>query len=395
MVEGKLTDGTTPRNWKWEIVRTPEEWWTDYSEDHPEFDPYSLDSETFRRIYGEKTKLPEAARLNDPHGAFRFMDNFFGDAFKYQFLMTGYKYLDDETYRKRDGPKLRIVDGKLLVEATIEDIKKRSMTENIFNELFQETNYSPMTDAPNAYLKFCRLSRLIELGWPSEKIKKEIFKFVDKYGPPWWVEPPKWQSPPFENATDEGPLTMEHILWESQEMRWVVDTYRLLIESEIDRDSIGSLRRHIKKLYEQDPGIEREVDPTSDKENPTSRYPPLDTDGQVAAFAVDYIIGKVNVYLTQNSCGLSNRPLRNSLIGAWIQTYKFTNLLSAMWLQFYLEILNNGKFRECANENCRVLFPVSHSNKEYCSKECGIKQYMRTHRKTKEANHERPHRKEE
>jgi hypothetical protein len=43
----------------------------------------------------------------------------------------------------------------------------------------------------------------------------------------------------------------------------------------------------------------------------------------------------------------------------------------------------NEKLKVCANENCRTLFLATRSDKEYCCKECKIKQYMREHYKSK------------
>lgn len=389
MLPSNITDGESSRNWKWKIVRTPDEWWDDYSEKHPEFDPYSLDAETFKKVYGEAANLPENIHPRRWYDQWRFMPNFFGDDYKYQFIRIGYKNVDDAN--------IAILKAWFNQDAssTTKEPLNHSLAVEAITQFFAETIYNPMDEEPNLYLKFCRLSRLIELGWSPKKVKTEIIKFIDKYGPPWYTNPSKSQAPPFSLLTSEGPLTMEQLLWESRYMRWTVDMYRLLVESNVDRDSVASLKRHIKKMYEEGANIRQELDYTDDK-NPCLRDPPLDTDEQVAKVAINFITNALNASLANNACasGLSNKPLRNSLIGAWIKTYKFTNLLGAMWLQFYFEILENGTFRECANENCRVLFPVSRSNKEYCSKECGIKQYMRTHRKTREVNHERPHRKE-
>jgi hypothetical protein len=111
--------------------------------------------------------------------------------------------------------------------------------------------------------------------------------------------------------------------------------------------------------------------------------PSLDTEVQVAHAAIALIMGSVNegVRMTSVKLGLTAKLEKDTVAGSWAPKYAVDSLLGAMWLQFYLEILDKGGLRECANENCRRFFPVSRSNKEYCSKGCGVKQYMREHRK--------------
>ncbi len=238
--------------------------------------------------------------------------------------------------------------------------------------------YWPMVDEPAAYLQFCRLSRLVELGWDNTRVIEETVKFIEKYGQPWFFT----HKPPFSPCV-ETPLTIDEILFESATLASVVNVYRLLIDINDDSTIPEKLKKYLKKLLQEE-------NTTPDR----FRGPPpyrLSTDKEVVSTAEGYIYDEVNAYLDGGGIGLQLST------GPFAPEYTFHTLLDAMWLQFYLEILNKGKLRECANTKCQSLFVVSRSDKEFCSKECGVKQYMREQyhaRNKKEAKDERIYKKE-
>lgn len=360
-----LRDGmtSTSHDWKWDVVRTPEEWWWDYAEAHPDYDPYVLELEEGQRIYGSQFRWSKAEfekewdeSAREDARIYSFLVNHFGDPFKYILVLARY-----------GGKHTRALKP-------LEEIEKEYLRV-----------HDPMIEASDAYLFFCRLSRLIDMGWTTSRVINEVMKFVHKYGPPWYAQYAKLHTPPFDDTFD-GPLTVDGILWESLKMSLALDAYRMLADFTDDVRAPRMLKKHMEKVFkinEQFPDFyEVPVTPLSEKPLP------LDTDVQVAKAASALITECVNEGLrkTRVQLGLINKPEKDLALGAWAPRYTFENLMGAMWLQFYLEILDNGRLRECGNEHCRRLFSASRSNKTYCSKECGVKQYMREHRKQPKSN---------
>jgi hypothetical protein len=355
-----LRDGmtTTSYNWKWEVVRTPEEWWWDYAEAHPDYDPYSLEPEEGQRIYGpqfiwskaEFDKEWDESQKEDARIC-SFLINHFGDSFKYILVLT--------RYRPKHERELK----------SIEEMEKEYLRV-----------HDPMAEAADVYLHFCRLSRLVDMRWSTNRIINEIAKFVHKYGPPWYAQYAKLHTPPFDDTFD-GPLTIDGILWESLKMSLALDAYRMLADFIDDVRAPRMLKKHMEKVYKihkQFPDFyEVPFVPLSEKPLP------LDTESQISKAGTALVIECINEGLRKTGVqlGLTSKLEKGLAVGAWAPKYKFKNLMGAMWLQFYLEILDKGRLKECGNENCRRVFPASRSDKKYCSKECGVKQYMRDHRK--------------
>jgi hypothetical protein len=239
--------------------------------------------------------------------------------------------------------------------------------------------YWPMFEKPAAYLQFCRLSRFAEFGWDNTRVIKETLKFIEKYGKPWFLTHKSPFRPSFET-----PLTVDEILFESETFASVVNVYKLLLDFNIDSTVPDKLRKYLKTLQRN-----KQTDLDSSKDWVINH---LSNDKDVASAAEIYIQLIVNGYLEWSGIGLHLK------IRPFAQRYTFRTLLDAMWLQFYLEILNQGKLRECANNKCRSLFVVSRSDKEFCSIDCRVKQYMRDnyrHKNKKEATDEGIHNKEE
>lgn len=360
-----LRDGmtSTSHDWKWDVVRTPEEWWWDYGEAHPDYDPYTLELEEGQRIYGSQFRWSKAEfekewdkSTREDARMYSFLVNHFGDPFKFILVLA------------RCGGK---------------HTHELQSSEDIEKEYIQI--HDPMIEASDAYLFFCRLSRLIDMGWSASRVINEVMKFVHKYGPPWYAQYAKLHTPPFDDTFD-GPLTVDGILWESLKMSLALDAYRMLADFTDDVRAPSMLKKHMERVYKVN---ERFPDFYEVPVAPLSEKPlPLDTDVRVAKAAGALVTECLNEGLrkTRVQIGLTNKPEKDLTLGAWEPKYTFENLMGAMWLQFYLEILDNGRLRECGNENCRRLFPASRSNKAYCSKGCGVKQYMREHRKQPKSN---------
>jgi hypothetical protein len=404
----KLVTGETPYNWKWEVKKTPAQWWKDFKWKHPSYNPRQLDESAALRIYGSPPSLWDSAPdeedydRDEGYAGDDFMYSHFGDDFKYVLSLTGFKYQDDKEYKGIHAAAWKayeeaVSSGKNLREANqiylymlhgpggfdsfLEESKKQ----------WRDTHYDPFGEAPKAYLYFCRLSRLLELGWSSQKIINEVLKFVNKFGPPWYAEYAKLYSPPFDEPLN-GPLTIDGILFQSLNMASTLKAYRLLSDISEDIRAIGRLKAHMQKLQKEDRlwqlGLCLKVDNSgyaTVEDLGFDKLPSLNTENDVVSAATAFVISSINNGLVGVKPGLSSKVSKDSSSNTWTPRYEYVNLLDAMWLQFYFEILGNVRFRECANENCRAPFSVTRSNKEYCSKECGIKQYMRDHAKKKEA----------
>jgi len=355
----RFATGSVYHDFVWEAVKTPEEWWWDYAQMHPEYDPRTLDEEKGMSIYGSPFNWLNEALAAEKFGGDKeeeyeslFMVNFFGESYKYR--------LSPRDTKTKGKPGFNLHDHF----------------------------YDPMLEAPQAYLHFCRLSRLLDMGWSAKRVINEVVKFADKYGPPWHPEFSKLSTPPF-GSPPNCPLTVDRILWESQNMAWAVEAYHLLLELDEDIRAMRRLKLHMEKVlnrqdrYELYYTLTREYSDYIYTDWDLGTRPSLDTQVQVAQAAIALVMGSVNTGLemTDVKLGLTNKLERDSMVGSWTPKYSLHGLLDTMWLQFYLEILDKGRIRECANENCRRFFPVSRSDKEYCSKACGVKQYMREHRK--------------
>jgi hypothetical protein len=379
MWRNRFVTGSVPLYWEWEVVKTPKEWWWDYVVKHPDYDPRVLDMEKGIPIYGSQfTWFKEnfsKERAEDEEGEYAsfFMDNYFGESYKYLVVLKRYK------------PELSRRDY------------------NLYDPRPRYPFYDPMVEAPQAYLYFCRLSRLLDMGWSAKRVINEVMKFADRYGPPWHATYVKLFTPPF-GRPPEYPLTVDRILWESQNMASAVEAYQLLSELNEDVRATRRLKEHMAKVlsrqdeYEVYYNLTREYSGYTLSDWDTGTRPNLDTEVDVAQAAIAFVMGSVNEGLRMTDVKpevTSKLEKDNSAAGIWAPKYTFDSLLGAMWLQFYLQVLDKGRLRECANENCRRFFPLSRSDKEYCSKECGVKQYMRDHSKQrKEAQNERPHNQE-
>ena len=78
--------------------------------------------------------------------------------------------------------------------------------------------------------------------------------------------------------------------------------------------------------------------------------------------SLSYAVQSVRLSLTDG--GLLERPPTLSRILAC------PDLLSAMYLQFYLLVTNHKPMRRCENPACRLPFPVTRKDRQYCNVTC-------------------------
>ena len=375
MWRNRFITGSDPLNWEWELAKTPKEWWWDYLQTNPDYDPRKLDIEEGLQIYGSQFQgfKDELSRLEMEEGFIEeeelfprlFMHNWFGESYKYRLAIKSLKPSSSKHFSVAREP----------------------------NRLYPY--YDPMVEIPEAYQHFCRLSHLVELGWSDKKVVKEIMKFVNIYGPPWYAEHAKLLTPPYGNPPN-CPLTLDRILLESQEMDSAVKAYQLLSGLDEDVTAKRRLKEHMGKIFRRQDEYKffytlyRGYSGYAFEEVEISKRPRLETEVEISQAAIAFVMGSVNYALETTNVNFkltSKLEKDNSLVGSWAPKFTSDSLLGTMWLQFYFQVLDIGRLRECANENCRRFFPVSRSNKAYCSKECGVKQYMRDHRrKPKEKN---------
>ena len=287
MRQSRLVTGRVPRDWEWGIVNTPEEWWLDYAVNHPDYDPYTLDSESGARLYGPQFRFLGDVSEEDPDGFYKFLIPHFGDSFKYLLVLNRYK---EKTYRP---------------------IEKYDLNYPGVGSPF----YDPMVETPDAYSHFCRISRLVNIGQSDKRVIKEVLKFVSKYGPPWYTEYAKLHTPPFCDPPN-GPLTIDGILWESLNMASALHTYRLLQDLNEDIRAERTLRKHLADVFRrqnQSSGIHYNLTIVESKYTHVDwdyhTLPPLDTRTQLEQAAIAFVIGSVNCGLTTTGVkfGLTNK----------------------------------------------------------------------------------------
>lgn len=256
--------------------------------------------------------------------------------------------------------------------------------------------YNPLAETPKAYLRFIRLAEFERFRWDAKRCIKEVLSFFKDSGPLWY---------PGGGCTDDRlpheppPLTVERVLGASLEMASVVELYKLLrdVEEYKYNEQVPKLKEHMLKLQKRGwtyltqshlattmEGLRVPVF-VPGKENEDFKFPSLNNDREVIAAAIAYVIAGVNCGLGENPVhlALANQEGRNiqykdvSQIGAWVPAYQYDSLLAALWVQFYLAILDKTRLKECANERCLRLFPPSRSDQEYCSSNCRAAYNMR------------------
>ena len=361
MVNKPVFSGEVLRDCEWELVKTPNEWWWDYKHAHPEFEPWSITDSEFERIYRVPRRLvPSAAEYASETGLAKpededycaelyydhfFMNSYFGNDFKYLLKLKGSKTGYDR-------------------------------------QLYHDY-YDPTANAQNAYLYFCRLSNLAKKGWSPQRVMSQVKRFADKYGPPWYPELRLLYTPPFRNRPPEAPLSVDLILWESLKMSQTLNAYRLLRDFASDGTTIKKLLQHMKDVQRSQAKLEPIVYQDMWEGRFDRKKHDLETDAAVTDAARYLVTTRVTEGLHGSGIeiGLTSFQGNKQSVATWLPKYEFHSLIGAMWLQLHTEILKNTALRECANENCGRLFVPSRANQDYCSKSCGVSQYMRDRRK--------------
>jgi hypothetical protein len=231
--------------------------------------------------------------------------------------------------------------------------------------------YDPLLDTPNAYLEFIRLANYQD-SIPKEVIKK-ILKFTTEYGPLWDDEIP--------------PLAVEIILYHARKMASPVNIYKALVDYEnYDKpinEVLNYLREEIERSYgtswagsylvENREGLVYTSDAPYEYEGKISEIS-LTTDEQVIMAARAYIIECVDEGLIRNPIRMSLTYKNSSPVDpqdeGWLPSYIFTDLLSVLWLQFYVDILRKSRLYECANPKCKRLFVPQRSDEKFHSPAC-------------------------
>ncbi|MFC1981059.1 hypothetical protein ACFLVN_02305 [Chloroflexota bacterium] len=303
------------------------------------------------------------------------------------------------------------------------------------------TPYDPITETPEAYLKFARLGEADRFAWDANRQVREVLRFCKEHGPPWYPKQilrGNWST--YDNyfmynqnimypeemsnkamARGWPPLTVERVLVAARIMGSVVRLYKLLREIENDNRPVNDLKNHIARhmtvILDRDFFSLRLATTTGDLRIPESTndpdrkfvLPPLNNDDEVIATAIAYLEYGITKALVDYPVrpALANRrkalTYDESVVGAWVAAFAFDNLLAVFWWQFYNAILNRTQLKECRNEKCLRLFKPVRSDQEYCNPLCRDaarkrRQYqirkMRDNNQTKEVNNERPHSKE-
>ena len=384
MSHGPLGHDIIPRNWEFVLRKTPEEWWVDYHWKHPEYDPYTLDDESWARIYGwgrPDDRLAVAISISqhrrqesyeefkfrrrvtgvdedvDDDPGTEFLNSYFGDDFKYVLVLSRISRGVTNTSKpsKEDRRKAISILGKAISEGLADDetdLQLAAISPAMAIEVQDRRGryYSPMLEAPKVYRKFCRLSCLTDLGWSPQKVMAEVLKFVNRYGPPWYNELADLYSPPYDLY--RGPLTIDRVLWHSRAMNSTAQVYRLLADTAVDvtaktrlRQLLADLQRKNRSYHEHARVIIRNGIAGKLEYNDDT-FQLLRTDEDVTKAAVAYVMSQVNVALARSGVTPElSANLRQKPAAAWICQYTYVDLLGAMWLQIYSDIIQNTRVK--------------------------------------------------
>ena len=209
---------------------------------------------------------------------------------------------------------------------------------------------------------FVSFARLGARGDPSEA---KIIRWVEKYGLP-------------ETRVRTRPEDYERIRVDSRSLRQASMTVRefrqqvryarelLILYAQLARGETDKIRSRINQPESAlDKEIRRKFRSSSHKAltitSVDGRWR-MDTRAFCAAFPV--LVESVKEYILD----VRIRP-EAFLDEAW-QSYECPNLLSALYLQFWLMILNRLPMRYCDYEKCGTPFPFGRSDNESCSASC-------------------------
>lgn len=165
---------------------------------------------------------------------------------------------------------------------------------------------------------------------------------------------------------EQDPISLEDFQREVQEARSATELYHLLYAG----DKSAMVERADK--LDQDARRERELDRVEKLLSPYSQ----EERNSSSENKTQMIVVGFEVFLQKK---ISEVRLSLSAPSGWnfpgeryspIRSYRCPDLLSAIWLKFYLAITERHPMRRCKNPRCRELYFLRRSDQEYCTPRC-------------------------
>jgi len=220
------------------------------------------------------------------------------------------------------------------------------------------TNPSPLVER-DFFVSFARL------GARGDPTEAKIKRWVGKYGLP--ETRIRTRSEDYERVR-VGSRTLRQASMTVSEFRQQVQYARelLILYAQIARNETDKIRARIDKPESAlDKEIRRKFRSSSHKAlTMTSVEGGWTVDTRALCAALPVLVETVRDYILE----VRIRP-EAYLDEAW-QSYKCPNVLSALYLQFWLMILNRLPMRYCDYEKCGTPFPFGRSDNEVCSATC-------------------------
>lgn len=220
--------------------------------------------------------------------------------------------------------------------------------------------YAPLED-PDLFFSFASLA---SRGRPSDK---GILRWVSKYGLP----KVKDEDSPVLLSTGEpnqAPISIEELRSEALEAHSALNLYHDLYSRDINsfRKRIGELRedrKRLKQLSEIDEWLVKVWGHEANRQAGDSNLPWM-----AEVKLGEFVTRKVKDIRLDLAGGGFWDPSDNGYRPK--QSWRCPDLLSAIYLQFYLLITNSLPVRRCENPSCRMPIQITKRNRRFCNATC-------------------------
>jgi hypothetical protein len=194
------------------------------------------------------------------------------------------------------------------------------------------------------------------------------------YEPEWWLAEPnaafraqQGRSPVVEeSALNQAPVSLDDFRAEIHNARSALSLYELL-----RKEDLAGLRSRVNGAREREPhDVLSEVDKGLARIGDTAFEAPW-TVGAIwrAALVLEDFVGRKVANVTLDFFTFPDKPVRAPAYSP-VQSWSCPDLLSALYLQFYLWMVRAWPMRICANEPCSTPFPATRTDKIYCTDAC-------------------------
>lgn len=245
--------------------------------------------------------------------------------------------------------------------------------------------YFPLED-PNLFMSFARLG---SRGAPSDS---SILRWVDKYGlltqkyenkPTWWQEQKVDKGGP-EWIVNQSPMRIEAFKTEVRRTYGLLTLYTQIrtkdwaaIQARADNpsspiDQVLAQEIGLGSLYEMSlRALEQEPDPLDSKYSLHLRLGLYYARHALAKALADALIDvRLTPRVSEPHPLLDYSQWLSSPPKGLAQSWNCPDLLSAIYLQFYLLVTHNKPVHHCENPACGMPFPITRKGRRFCNATC-------------------------